>query len=298
MSERISRLKETIKIRNYNKTDGEKVFELWQKTIGDKWPIDSQLFLPIINDSFDKTAHFVAEENGQLVGFIASRFGNLDTPKPKGSILLLIVHNAKQNKGIGKTLLDRAIQALKTKNIFDVQLGAGADTYFWPGVPENLPGAVSFFKARGWEYSEKSVDLVADLDKIIIPKDNSINEEITIAHPKESDSKSLLSFEIENFPSWYNYFNSSIKNLDNQNILIAKKNDGEIIGSVLLFGPYKSGFDANFKWKNIIGDKMGGFGALGVSNKNRGKGIGMTIAIKSTELLKERGVKSSYLGWT
>lgn len=287
-----------MNIRKYEIEDDKKVFSLWKSTVGNIWPIDLQFFLSVIHDSFDKTSHFVAEVDNEVIGFIASRSGDLNAPKPRGSILLILVDEAKQKKGIGKILLKTALRDLKAHGTFDVQLGAGSGSYFWPGVPENLPNAISFFKSCNWNYSEKSFDLVGNLDSFSVPKNVHFNQSILMNQPNETDVEALLRFEKENFPDWFNYFNLAIQQHNYQNVLVAKKNNGDIVGSVLLFGPYKSGVDGNFKWKSILDDKMGGFGALGVSDKMRGQGVGMTIAIKATDILKNRGVNKSYLGWT
>lgn len=287
-----------MNIRKYKMEDGEKVFGLWKSTIGGTWPIDLQFFLSVIHDSFDKTCHFVAEENNELIGFVASRSGDLNAPKPRGSTLLILVDKAKQRKGIGKILLETALRELKEHDTFDVQLGAGSGSYFWPGVPENLSNAISFFESCNWDYSEKSFDLVGNLDNFSVPNHSHSNKNILVTQPSKTDLEALLGFEKENFPNWYNYFDLALQQNDFQNVLVAKENGGEIVGSVLLFGPYQSGVNGNFKWKNILGDTMGGFGALGVSEKMRNQGVGMTIAIKATEILKDRGVKNSYLGWT
>lgn len=43
---------------------------------------------------------------------------------------------------------------------------------------------------------------------------------------------------------------------------------------------------------------MGGFGVLGVGEPFRDRGIGLALAAQATQLLKERGVRMSYLSWT
>jgi len=287
-----------MKIRRYNQNDIKEVFRLWKSTIGAKWPIEFPFFFSIIEEQFENTIHYVAETNQGIIGFIASRYGNLNLVKPRASIFLLLVESTEQKKGIGKQLLEIVVDELKLKNIYDIQLGAGAGSYFWPGVPENLPGAISFFQSCGWNFSETSVDLVADLEKFVIPKGIKHNKEILITHPKENDISKLLKFEKENFPNWYIYFQFSIDKKDYENILIAQDQSGNIIGSALIHGPYKSKCKSEFKWKTLLGNTMGGFGVIGVHEKFRRQGIGMSIAIKASLLLKSRGVLNSYLGWT
>ena len=91
--------------------------------------------------------------------------------------------------------------------------------------------------------------------------------------------------------NWYSYFSETVKKDELNNILLAISADNQILGSVLI--------DRNKRmWNRILGDKVGTLGALGVSEKARGQGIGLALAAKGTEILKESGTEVCFIGWT
>ena len=53
-----------------------------------------------------------------------------------------------------------------------------------------------------------------------------------------------------------------------------------------------------FIWQELLGPKTGGIGTLGVREDARGRGIGLALAARTTEILRDRGLGSSYVGWT
>jgi len=282
-----------MQIRSYKKSDVKAVFNLWNSTLKDKWPIDRAIFFSILNSS-RKVKNVVLEDGKKTLGFIS-----LETAKNgKGSIKLILIDKKYQRKGLGKLLMDFGLEYLKSAGVKNVFIGSGGSSYFWPGVPESLSGAIQFFKKHGWNYFEKEVDLVGNIKSFQIPKSVRFNKEVVIELLDKKDAKNLLKFEKKEFPYWFDYFALRIKKGDYENILVAKNSAGDIVGSVLLFGPFKGGSSTDFKWKKVLSNSMGGLGSLGVSKKMREKGIGMAIAIKATEILKKRGVHNGYVGWT
>ncbi|MDD5731965.1 MAG: GNAT family N-acetyltransferase [Patescibacteria group bacterium] len=278
-----------MQIRNYKKSDEKAVFGLWNSNLKDKWPIDRVIFFSIINSS-KKVKNVVLEDGKKILGFIS-----LDTAKKdKGSIKLILIDKKYQRKGLGKLLMDFGLAYLKNAGVKTVFLGSGGSSYFWPGIPENLPNAILFFKSFKFNYHGKDVDLVGELKKFSLPKKIS-NFEIDLL--KKEDIEQLLKFEKKNFPYWLEHFEFEIKRGDLKNILIAKSASNKIIGSILLFGPYIGKPRTDFKWRKIFSNKMGGTGALGVDRKMRGRGVGKAIVIKAIEILEKRGVKKIYGGW-
>lgn len=282
-----------MQIRNYKKSDEKVIFNLWNSNLKEKWAIDQVTFSKIINSS-KKVKNIILEDGKKILGFIS-----LEVSKEgKGSIKLILIEKKYQRKGLGTLLVNFGLEYLKNEGVKNVFLGSGGSSYFWPGVPENLSEANQFFKKHGWDYFEKEVDLVGNIKNFWIPKSVRFNKEVVIEILNKKDAKNLLKFEKKEFPYWFDYFASRIKKGEYKNILVAKNLAGEIVGSLLLFGPYGGKCDTDFKWRKIFGNQMGGFGSVGVSKKMREKGIGMAIVIKATEILKKRGVKNGYIGWT
>lgn len=257
-----------------------RAYELWCETLGDTWPIEKEQFVNRIN----KGINFTATINGVAVGFV-----NCQKNGKNGQITLLLVSNLHQRQGIGTALLNEAKKYFKENGVKTIFVGCGVGTYFWPGIPNNLPIAASFFKKVNLKVNETNLDMVGNLENYRTPKEilknvASLNLQFEIL--KEEDRKDLIEFEKRCFPNWEKFFERS--SLDK--ILLAKV-DNQIAGSVLLID------SQGFVWSKLL-NSPGGFGALGVDSKYRSRGIGLALAAKATEILKERGVKNSFLGWT
>ncbi len=190
--------------------------------------------------------------------------------------------------------MNYAINYLKNTGATEIQLIGGGYSHFWPGVPDNLPAAIAFFKSCGWEFVETTHDLTRDLDAYKTPsyiyeRIKDIDIRICLAEP--GDSENLLSFEEEHFPYWHEFFKKDVDDGEFKNIIIAKDSNGEILGSLLL--EYEKG-----NWYKIIGEKSGALGAVGVAESMRRKGIGLAMVAKGTEILIENGIKACLIGWT
>lgn len=105
-------------IRTMNISDYDKVYRLWTHTEG--------LGLNVTDDSKDGIAAylqrnpntcFVAEDNGEIVGVILSGHDGR-----RGFIYHTTVKNEYRGKGIGKKLVDAALNALEQEGIHKVAL--------------------------------------------------------------------------------------------------------------------------------------------------------------------------------
>ncbi|MBU0975654.1 MAG: GNAT family N-acetyltransferase [Patescibacteria group bacterium] len=275
-------------------SDKRSVYEIYQEVLGVKWPLDQDSFNEVLDHK--STVAYVAIVSGKAVGFIITQ---TNSNSRKGSLILICVKKEFQRKRIGSELVHISLGILNKRGVKQVQLGAGGKTYLWPGVPTNLPQAIRFFKSCGFKYSETSYDLIGDLSQYSTPswvyeRTQKYNIGFQLANEKDADK--ILEFEKKHFPEWYDPFSAKIENKDYGDILYAK--DNEILGTVLL-----TSRDSNFKgtilqWQGILGLNMGGFGALGITKNARDKGIGMGLAARASEILKQMSVEKCFLGWT
>ena len=53
-----------------------------------------------------------------------------------------------------------------------------------------------------------------------------------------------------------------------------------------------------FTWQRLLGENVGGIGALGVAEDRRERGIGLALAAYVTEVLQARGLETSFVGYT
>lgn len=285
--------------------DSGAVYALWEATIGEVWPTTAEAFHQVLTgyESYTAGDHLVALRGAQILGFVATQAKPNSTDATKqGSIPLIMVAPEAQRQGIGSMLLDAALERLRAEKVSTVQSGAGGHTYFWPGVPENLPGGIAFFGARGWDRPETSFDLLRDVSDYATPPglhERIAAEEVTIRTPGQEDIQAVYAFECEHFPSWASFFLVEYLFFSKKasSILAAWDAEGNVIGTLLLFTEEVGDSQAKL-WKPLLGNDMGGLGAVGVAEAWREKGIGTALVARASEILKERGVRNSHIGWT
>lgn len=271
-------------------TDEEQVFSLYLKVIGQTWPINKEQFYDVLihQPPSESVASFISLSKGRVNGFISTQILG-----KRGSIVLLLFEPGAEF--VGEKLLKKALEHFQINLVEEVQLGSGGYTYFWPGIPSNLPQFTSFFENQGWEYTENCVDMIRDLKNFqtneqVFERSRQVDVSITALRPEEVQD--LIAFEQQCFPSWERYFFETIKKERFNEVLIAKTKDGKIIGSVLVKK------EDQVIWQQLLGSKIGTIGALGVIESMRNKGVGLALAARATAILKDLNVDISYLGWT
>lgn len=292
-------------IRPYHpQRDEQKVYNLWQRTLGHLWPISRPTlhYITAANEAYRAKDHLVAEVNGTIVGFVGTQVRIYPgTLEPRGELMVIMVDSAYQRRGIGRTLLDQALVSLKERGVVAVQLGAGGLCYFWAGVPTNLPGAWSFFEKCGWSEKERSFDLARKLDDYATPLgvyERIRLPNITITTAGRRDIPAVLAFESLHFPKWLRYFEVVVEHDDYADIVLARGSRGEIIGASFVIDSRAAWRRGDIVWEKLLGANTGGVGPLGVAEDKRENGIGLALAARVTELLRARRIATSYIGYT
>jgi beta-N-acetylhexosaminidase len=286
-----------VDVRPYHQaTDSVAVYALWQAAVGAQWPIAAADFHWLLTNSpqYQEGDYFVACAWERIVGFAAAQIdrNNLEFT----SIAALLVDPQFQRRGIGMALHAAALEHLRASGAGMVQLGAGGYSYFWPGVPTNLPAARPFFEAQGWEFSDSCYDLAQSMLEYHAPEDPPVDVVIELATP--ADATELLEFERREFPHWLGPFQSNVDRGDFHELLLARDPAScAIIGTLILYSPpaHPSNFDGF--WKLILGDPLGEIGCVGVAKARHGQGIGSAMMVRAAGILKQRGVASVHIGW-
>ena len=267
----------SVRLRALDPVGDRAVLEgLWRAALDPPWPL-----LPAGLDMV--RAGLVAEEGGRPVGAVAT--------DPAGSVPLLLVDPGHQRRGVGTRLLDGALRQLRALGVERGRLGSGGEDYIWPGVPDDLPGAVRFFEASGWRWHEAVIDLVRDLRDY--RGDPGVHERaaragVTIEPCGERDHERVLAFEAETFPSWLRWFQRG-----DSSVLAARDASGRLVGTLLYAGPGPvSVFDP------MLGPMAGTIGCVGVAGEAQGQGIGSAMVTRASELLRDAGTRMCHIGWT
>jgi GNAT superfamily N-acetyltransferase len=292
-----------ISIKPYQPdTDEVQVYDLWLSTLGNDWPVPRDVFhaITVGNAAYREGDHFVALFENNIVGFVGYQVPNLTASR--GGLIVILVASAYQRQGVGRALHDRALEALKQRGVSSVQVGAGALHSFWPGVPVNLPAAWAFFQACGWTEQERTFDLVGDLDSYSTPPwvyERIRQANITVEVAKREDVPAILEFEARNFPGWLPYY-QQVTACDSEygDVVVAKDVQGNIVGTSFVHDPHAEWYPHDMPWTPLLGENTGGVGPLGVAEAMRGCGSGLALAAKVTELLAQRGIARSFVGYT
>lgn len=290
-----------VEIRPYDpQRDAPPVYALWQQTAGHLWPLPYDTFqaVTVANPAYRAGDHFVALAGQEIVGWAATQLRQ-ETPAPQGHLMLLLVAPAHQRRGIGRRLHDHALASLKQRGAAQIQLGGGY-YYLWQGVPINLPGAWPFFQACGWTESERSFDLLRELAGYATPPAiyARLSPTLTIAQATPADEEAILAFEAQHFPHWLRYYQNVLRHHGHADIVVAKEARQGIVGASFVIAPRAAWWDYEFRWLSLLGENTGGVGPLGVAESMREQGIGLALAARVTELLHQRGIQNSYIGWT
>jgi beta-N-acetylhexosaminidase len=228
-------------------------------------------------------AGYVAEAGGELVGMIAV--------DDVGSIPLVMVHHEWQRRGIGRQLVEAALERLRKARVSVVGLGRGGAQHIWQGVPQDLPGAVAFFEQTGWAFEDVTVDMVRDLGDYETP--HSVGERIeplglTIQKVAAGGRETVLEFEDRYFPGWSRRFREA-----GTEVLSATTARDGIVASLLFAGPGTASV-----FEPLLGVDMGTIACVGVAEAHRGRGIGTALVASASELLHDRGVRRCHVDWT
>jgi beta-N-acetylhexosaminidase len=287
------------KIRPYDaSTDAASVFALWQSTVGREWPLDFYLFQQVL--SAPRSQHFVVEENGQVIGFAGTQ-RSYSWGREAGHLLALLVAASWQRRGLGSALYEVAIRYLRESGTQLLQLG-GHSPRFWCGVPSNLASTLDFFKARGWESFALVYDLTQDLRRYTSPPEiylRMAEQQITLEPACEQDMAEVLAFEEREYPNWLVFYEDMNRLGDYQDVLVARdqsKGD-QIVGTLSMRTMQSHPQRPELLWPALLGEDAGTMGAVGVAFAEQGRGIGLAMCARASELLKQRGVGTCCIDW-
>lgn len=129
-------------IRAYRADDQESVLRLWEAAVGSTWPLRAGVLAATVAE----LDGLVACAGKAVVGYVA--FSRRHGGNDESSLVALLVDTSRQRHGLGSRLLGQAIAQVASAGAGTLTLGRG-DSYFWPGVPENLPAGAGFFRRRG-----------------------------------------------------------------------------------------------------------------------------------------------------
>lgn len=278
------------------------VLALWDRCMLPEWPLDLEaLGRVLLPQSGHHEDHFAAFVDGRMVGFVAAP---VDRRRPygerTGSISLLLVSPEHRLRGVGAVLHERALGHFREEGASSAVLGASTPM-FWAGVPHNLPGALAFFRAMGWSFTGHSIDMSRDVRGYRMPEDARRRmdaAQVVDSTAASEDLPELFGLVAREFPGWLDVYRGVAALDDLDDLLIFRDGGGRVIGSLVMSSPRSHPSRTDCIWTALLGQDAGALGCVGISADSRGRGLGLAIVARASEILGERGVGQCYIAWT
>jgi mycothiol synthase len=236
--------------------------------------------------NFDATGMFIAEWNGEPVGCV-NAFVDKKREEKKGFIRTLGVIPEFRRRGIGKALVEKAIESLKERGMECAESWTEADRV----------ACKSLFESTGFQLIRVFSNMRMSLETI--PSDIGEHKEVKIRAMQMNmeDIKLLNWLENETFKEHFDfrprtveetkYFVETRPWCDIAEYFFAYL-DGKPVGHV------GAGIDTKFiKYKGV---KRGWIMTIGVLKPLRRRGIGTALMLHALKLLKSKGMKEVELG--
>ena len=111
-----------MKIRNYHQSDKESVISLWKEVFNPNQHHNDPGIAINMKNKHNDNLFFVAEEGNQIIGSIISGFDG-----HRGWLYSLAVHPRYRRKGIGTSLVNKALDELENLGCLKVNLQINSD---------------------------------------------------------------------------------------------------------------------------------------------------------------------------
>ncbi len=275
---------------------GKHLYRLWNREFNRSYPISSTLFKERILDdvNFDKENSYIALYETMPIGFILIKRWQQEalfySETKTATISLFYVQKDVRNMGIGKELLNLAIQGLKDYAYIEkIQLGNDLSNLF-SGLPSDLNKYAPFFMNQNFKQEEGFVDMIQIVKKGVDPIANQFetpkNVDFRIA--TEEDKEMILKLCINNdlLRQTYiikKYFESGGSG---RRIVLAYVED-QLIGFVRIYDSKHNSIRVNF----FLDKSVGSLGVMGIDKEFLGQNYPEKICQEAIHYVIRRGSK-------
>jgi GNAT superfamily N-acetyltransferase len=266
-------------IEAYNEPrDLADVHELWHKTLPEKFKINRNTLMSLLDRPGYARHHVVRSPENRLLGFCATYLTYADQAGERliASIAVVLVQQISRERGIGLSLLNYAIKQFeKTRGIARIRIGSTFPRLLH-GIPHESLYAQQWFGRRGWSFDKledghgQSVyDLIVDLKNWQIPVLSS-RHPIVYRAATEADMPQVLNMvneesTREDHMGWFDQYARVLHDVHRKDIIVGVDKD-TIVATALTYTPScGSPIAADLPWPSQIGEDVGGVTCISIT---------------------------------
>lgn len=282
---------------------------LWNRCLGAQFPMRPALLQQTFweEPNFDAEGSRAVLDGDRLVGLVGVKrrqvaLGN-EPADNRGNISAILVDPDYQGRGMGSGLLQEARAHLRRFSGEAVSLGADTGHLF-PGIPLECRQALDWFARRGARLGGPVCDLSSlDLAHYQHPAEAQAcfdrSPSVAYRPATQADVEGLRAFMAVDFPGrWAWEIEQHLTRGGRLEDVMIAVEAGQVLGFARIHSPESTRFGPALYWAPLFPGRHGGLGPIGVSQAQRGRGIGLGLLSASLAELRDRGVESGVIDWT
>jgi GNAT superfamily N-acetyltransferase len=298
-----------VRLRPYSPAVAPHVVALWAVAGGEIFPLREPVVRQCLeaNPSIRPDDAVLAWENDRLIGFGYAGLHRMPDPetagfRTRGQLQAVMVHPARRRRGIGRQIAVALGDRIRAHGVQTVEAGGGM-FYLWAGVPEDLPGALGFATAIGFELGTPAWDLrgnVADLRIDAATKTTLSASNATVTQATRADRAALLAFLFAEFGGewWHETRWFLDAGGDPAELLLLRGANDRILGLARIHRPATRPIGPPHFWAARRPPESGGLGPIGVAAELRGRGLGRALLVVALDQLRRLGLTDVVIDFT
>ncbi len=289
-----------LKVQPYQPEDARAVVDLWNRAIGDSFPLQEEVLHQLLerNPSYGREDALVASAGGQPVGFAYAGLHRSSDPemqsyRHRAFLHAVVVDEGWRRQGIGRSLARQVLAPARERAVARVEAGGGM-FYLWPGIPAELPAALPFCVALGFEAEGETYDLHGDVAKLDAThaKARLDADGLRLGPTGADDRDALLAFLLREFGNewWHETGWFLAQGGPASDFLLMRDRSGTIVGMARIHTPLTHPVGPPHFWTDRRPANAGGLGPIGVAARVRGQGLGLVLLTVALDRLREMGL--------
>ncbi|MBX3112169.1 MAG: hypothetical protein KF857_09185 [Fimbriimonadaceae bacterium] len=287
--------------RPWHDVDFSAVVACWRRFYPERYWVDEELVRrqTIDHPLFDWGASSIEVEGDRVVAFLAAKQTAASLFKGPNPDQAHINAMGFDDPVRMVDLMAWMKSTLRQRGVGRIAFGSDHG-HFFPGVPEDCPRLVSFLEVEGFDFSGVAYDVERDMKDYVTPDwavEPLARPDVRVSPCAPEDVEDLDTFLLREFPGRWRYDVMAKAAVEPHEVLLLWVGDS-VEGMAYTQSWESAKPNSGCVWRHDLGDKFGGLGPIGVSQRVRGQRLGHALLGAGLTHLRDRGVERCLIDWT